>query len=55
MTSPGAPASTEKVLREARKLNDRLTETIDELEAFVQALAALNTSHEPDDGGAPDD
>jgi hypothetical protein len=44
-TPPGDPLSSEKLLREAKKLNQRLLETVDELHMFVTALSALNVEH----------
>jgi hypothetical protein len=54
-TSPGDALNSERLLKEAKKLNQRLLDTVDELELFVAALSALNVEHgEPPLGEEPE-
>jgi hypothetical protein len=50
MTKPGE-LNSEQLLKEARKLNERLLSTVDELQLFVTALSALNLEQEHSPGG----
>jgi len=54
-TSPGDAISGERLLKEAKKLNQKLLEAVDELELFVAALSALNVEQgEPPLGEEPE-